>query len=85
MPPGSLLDGEATPRSILTTAERESINQSINEDYLQDTAGTADVMIAPKKSKKVRLLLDARTELTDEELKVSSLVNSSCQVVDYSL
>lgn len=38
-----------------------------------------NIPIKTKKPKKTRLLLDARTELTDEELKVSPMMTQALQ------
>ena len=71
MPPGSVQHGAATPRSILTNAGREPYKENIGEDDALAGIAPEGTAVARKKPKKVRLLLDARTELTDEELKVS--------------
>jgi len=47
--------------------EIASLRDITAEDLNQHNAGSAS-----KKNKRTRLLLDARTELTDEELKVQS-------------
>lgn len=74
MPPGSIRNGETTPSSILVSTGRQTLTESIGGDGMQeDPLGIAPLEpTAPKKVKKVRLLLDVRTELTDEELKVAT-------------
>lgn len=71
MPPGSVQHDVVAPRSILTNADREPHKDNIGEDNTSAGIAPDGTIVAPKKVKKVRLLLDVRTELTDDELKVS--------------
>lgn len=63
-----------TPRSILS--RRSCVPDHLNGDgpqdgsLLQDDEAVVEAPVNLKKVKRVRLLLDVRTELTDEELKV---------------
>ena len=86
MPPESIHDGDSILQSNLLSADRQSLDHFIGGDPSHaDHMEEVDPSNGSKKIKKVRLQLDIRTELTDEELKVSSVVNPSCHVIEYFL
>lgn len=76
--------GVMGPRSALRQpgVARDGQSQFDNGGAIMDNGdpstpvGEGNGVKAPRRPKRVRLLLDARTELTDEELKVSPFLDS---------
>jgi hypothetical protein len=80
--PGSI----NTPRSALSPANfaQSLLSQDADQGLEIVTAKAQTQNPVPRKPKRARLLLDARTELTDEELKVKNdtlLFVTSCLIV----
>jgi hypothetical protein len=71
LPPSSLQDSNVTPRSATTATGFSHLFLSQDDHPAIDNI-TAAVPEKIKKPKRTRLLLDARIELTDEELKVTN-------------